>query len=107
MWSLCRQLIHGTQIISSVSQFRILSFYTPAEFLATCLGMGIDSAAFGLLGAVLRRIDCSNGVALLSLLSVCNSVLALLRVLWFTAFCSCTWYAVLVAWMVVHMHVGT
>jgi hypothetical protein len=69
--------------------------------------MGIDSAAFGLFGALLRRIECSIGVALLSLLSVCNSVLALLRVLWFSAFCSCTWYAVLVAWMVVHMHIGT
>jgi hypothetical protein len=68
--------------------------------------MGIDPTQYGIIGAILRKLDNPNAVSLLALFSLCNSVIAILRVLWFCVFSSCTWYAVLVACMFIHTHVG-
>lgn len=69
-------------------------------------GMGIDSTQYGLIGALLRRLDHPNALALLSLFSLLNSLLAVLRVVWFVVFTSCSWYAVMIACMFTHMHLG-
>lgn len=68
--------------------------------------MGIDSTQYGLIGSLLRRLDAANALALLSLFSLLNSLLAVLRVLWFAVFTTCSWYAVMVAFMFIHMHLG-
>ena len=68
--------------------------------------MGIDSSQYGLIGKFLRVLDHPNSVALLSLFSLLNSVLAIIRVLWFCVFSTCTWYAAMVACMFVHIHIG-
>jgi len=68
--------------------------------------MGIDSSQYGIIGKLLRVLDHPNSVALLSLFSLLNSVLAIIRVLWFCVFSTCTWYAVMVACMFVHIHIG-
>ena len=68
--------------------------------------MGIDSTQYGIIGAVLRNMDNANTVAVMSLLSLINSIIAFFRVLWFAVFSSCSWYAVLIACMFVHIHVG-
>lgn len=49
----------------------------------------------------------SSLVALLSVVSLLNSLVALLRVLWFVTLTSpCGFYAACVAWMFVHAHIG-
>lgn len=68
--------------------------------------MGIDSTQYGLIGALLRQLDSANALALLSLFSLLNSLLAVLRVLWFLLFTTCSWYAMMVACMFIHMHIG-
>jgi hypothetical protein len=75
-------------------------------FFYLAAGMGIDPTQYGIIGAILRKLDNPNAVSLLSLFSLCNSVIAILRVLWFCVFSTCTWYAVLVACMFIHTHVG-
>jgi len=69
-------------------------------------GIGISAVQLGLLGAILEKLDSANGVALLALGSVGNSLLVLIRVLWFCVFSTCTYYACLIAMMVVHVHIG-
>eukprot|EP01034_Spumella_vulgaris_P026359 gene26359-32931_t len=57
--------------------------------------------------ALHRKSDGSVFVAVLSILSLCNSLLALLRVIWFVCLTSpCGFYASCVAWMFVHAHIG-
>jgi hypothetical protein len=68
--------------------------------------MGLDPTKFALLGKLLLAVDSANCVAILALLSVCNSLLATLRVLWFAVFCTCTWYCVFIACMFIHIHIG-
>lgn len=68
--------------------------------------MGIDSTQYGIIGTFLRKLDHANSVALLSLFSLLNSLLAIIRVVWFCVFSSCTWYAALVACMFIHIHIG-
>jgi hypothetical protein len=56
---------------------------------------------------VQRKSENSTFVAVISLVSVCNSLLALLRVTWFVFLTSpCGFYASCVAWMFVHAHIG-
>ena len=68
--------------------------------------MGIDSTQYGIIGTLLRKLDHANSVALLSLLSLLNSVLAIVRVVWFCLVSSCTRYSAMVACMFIHIHIG-